>query len=418
MQGPDGLPALTQGLEATAPRPGGGMNRTHDEGPRDRGMNLKSLLLSSDDKIVRVLRRTLGDLDIGVEHCTDAETALRHLTRGQFEAIIVDCAGQGAAPVLSSARNAPCNKRAIAVAILDPDIGLRSAFEIGAHFILYKPVSVERAKSSFRAARALMKKERRRNSRVAVQVPVEMRSKESGAHFKVHTIDLGEGGCAVHLPRRSKPRGRWQLSIALPGSANRLDVGAEFAWEGTGTQVGLRWEDASPEVVNELREWLGRNAPDAEKDDPPVRCQLTDLTLGGCYLSLSSPFPVSTRVTLSMRVSGVQLRSEGVVRIMHADKGMGVEFTQTTPEHRASLETFLSKLSENPDTQPELLVEPEGLEIESALDSSSGSAADETKDPLLRLFRNQPELSADSFLAELRKQRGGSAAASAASASS
>jgi hypothetical protein len=32
-------------------------------------MNLKSLLLCSDEKIVRVLRRTLGDLDISVEHC-------------------------------------------------------------------------------------------------------------------------------------------------------------------------------------------------------------------------------------------------------------------------------------------------------------------------------------------------------------
>jgi DNA-binding NtrC family response regulator len=58
-------------------------------------MNLKSLLLCSDDKIVRVLRRTLGDLDIGIQHCTDAETALRHLTRDRFEAIIVDCADLG-----------------------------------------------------------------------------------------------------------------------------------------------------------------------------------------------------------------------------------------------------------------------------------------------------------------------------------
>jgi len=116
-------------------------------------MTLKSLLLCSDEKIGRVLRRTLGDLDISVEHCTSAETALRHLTRDRFEAIIVDCAGPGAADVLRGARTAPCNKRAIAVAILDPEAGLRSAFEIGAHFILYKPVSAERAKSSFRAAR-------------------------------------------------------------------------------------------------------------------------------------------------------------------------------------------------------------------------------------------------------------------------
>ncbi len=91
-------------------------------------MDLKALLLCSDEKIVRVLRRTLGDLEIGVEHCTSSEAALRHLTRERFEAIIVDCAGPGAAAVLRSARVAPCNKRAVAVAILDNGVGLRSAY--------------------------------------------------------------------------------------------------------------------------------------------------------------------------------------------------------------------------------------------------------------------------------------------------
>src|SRR5271166_1091843 len=245
-------------------------------------MKLRSLLLCSDEKIVRVLRRTLGDLDIGVEHCASAEIAVRQLSRERYEAIIVDCAGAGAADVLRSARTAPCNKRAVAVAILDPDKGVRSAFDLGAHFVLYKPVSSERAKSSFRVARALMKKERRRNERVGVKIPLEMVSLESGARFKVNTTDLGEGGLALSLPKRSKPAGRWELSLTLPGSAAALKVIAEFAWEGSGTQVGLRFVDLSPEIERQLREWLIRNSPDAEKDDPPVRCQLSDLSLGGC----------------------------------------------------------------------------------------------------------------------------------------
>src|SRR6202042_1555982 len=152
-------------------------------------MNLKSLLLCSDEKIGRVLRRTLGDLEIDVEHCTTAEAALRYLTRDRFEAIIVDCAGPGAADVLRGARTAPCNKRAIAVAILDPESGLRSAFEVGAHFVLYKPVSAERAKSSFRAARALMKRERRRNSRVSINFKLEMVSVDSGIRINANTVD-------------------------------------------------------------------------------------------------------------------------------------------------------------------------------------------------------------------------------------
>jgi CheY-like chemotaxis protein len=366
--------------------------------------------LCSDDKIVRVLRRTLGDLDIGVEHCPNSEVALRHLTRDRFEAIIVDCAEPGAAEVLRGARTAPCNKRAIAVAILDPESGLRSAFESGAHFILYKPVTAERAKSSFRAARALMKRERRRNVRLPVQVPVEMVSPQTQTRLKVNTIDLGEGGLAIKIPRRSKLQGSWNLIFTLPGSSTRLVVEAEFAWEGSGTQVGLRFLEPSAEVSHELREWLSRNSPDAEKDDPPVRCQLTDLSLHACYLELSSPFPVSTRVTLSMRAGDVELRSEGVVRVMHPDKGMGVEFTQTTAQHRELLGKFLSCLTENPATLPELLVEPEGLETDPQ-NSGTISTAGGVEDPLLDLFRNHAALQANSFLEKLRQQRGLAASA-------
>jgi CheY-like chemotaxis protein len=375
-------------------------------------VELKCLLLCSDDKIVRVLRRTLGDLEISVQHCTSSEVALRHLTRERFEAIIVDCAGPGAAAVLRSARMAPCNKRAVAVAILDHGVGLRSAFELGAHFILYKPVSVERAKSSFRAARALMKKERRRNARIPVQIPIEMWSVESSVRLKANTTDLGEGGLAVNLPRRSKPHGRWQLKFTLPGSSTAIDVPAEFAWEGNGTQIGLRFQDQSPVVANELREWVGRNSPEIEKDDPPAPCRLTDLSLGGCYLEISSPFPMCTRVTLSMRAAGVELKTEGVVRVMHAEKGMGVEFTQTTAEHRAKLEKFLELLSANRELLPELLVEAEGLETEFSQNTGLPLESGEVEDPLIGLFRNQSALSADLFTVELRKQRGMAAAAS------
>src|SRR6266704_5692975 len=170
-------------------------------------MSLKALVLCSDEKIVRVLRRTLGDLEIGVELCTDADSALRKLTRDRFEAIIVDCAGPRSAEVLLSARRAPCNKRAVAVAIVEPVVGLRSAFDIGAHFVLYKPVSTERAKSSFHAARALMKRERRRNSRVAIQVPVSLKNDQTGFMQTVPTTDLSEGGMAVQFAKQQKDPG-------------------------------------------------------------------------------------------------------------------------------------------------------------------------------------------------------------------
>src|SRR5271163_647683 len=135
-------------------------------------MSLQALVLCSDEKIVRVLRRVLSELEISIQHCPDADFAVRKLTRQRFEAVIVDCHDeQTAAQVLRSARSAPCNKHSIAVAIIDGQQALRSAFNLGAHFVLYKPISMERAKSSFRAARALMKRERRRNLRVPIELP-------------------------------------------------------------------------------------------------------------------------------------------------------------------------------------------------------------------------------------------------------
>jgi len=99
-------------------------------------MTLKSLVLCSDEKIVRVLRRVLGDLEIEIELCANSDSALRRLTRQRYEAIIVDCAAEGAPEVLRSARSAPCNKQAVAVAIVDPMIGLKAIFGLGAHFVL------------------------------------------------------------------------------------------------------------------------------------------------------------------------------------------------------------------------------------------------------------------------------------------
>jgi hypothetical protein len=96
----------------------------------------------------------------------------------------------------------------------------------------------------------------------------------------------------------------------------------------------------------------------------------------------------------------VEVRAQGAVRIMHPDKGMGVEFTQATPEHRAAVEKFLGLLNENRGLTPELLVEPEGLESE----PNTGKPPAEADDPLLHLFYGDA-LTAEQFRDVLQKQR-------------
>lgn len=376
-------------------------------------MNLQALLLSSDERILRVLRRVLSDLEIKVEHCSDSDAAIRKLTRERFEAVIVDCGEQDtAALVLRSARSAPCNRRAVTVAIIDSQTAIRSASGLGAHFVLYKPMSGERAKTSFRAARALMKRERRRNTRVPVQIPVTLRFDDGESQLQATTIDLGEGGIAVKLSQRPRNSDSMSVRFRLPGTEHNVTCGGGIAWENAGRQFGIRFIDLSPEGRAQLKTWLESRSPEFEKDDPPAACKLTDLSSGGCYLEIVSPFPVRTRVILSMRLGELQLAVEGIVRVMHPEIGMGVEFTQASAQQREHLEKFIQALTSSKTSVPELMVEPEGLETEeTAVQSSEASDASELEDPLLELFLKKADVLPEAFLTELRKQRSTTSAA-------
>ena len=191
-------------------------------------MELKSLLLSSDDKTVRVLRRVLSDLEIGVEHCPNGDDAIRRITRQRFEAIIVDGANaEKAASVLRGAKASPVNSRALGIVLVEPSVGLKGGFEMGAHFVLHKQLSVERAKASFRAVRALMKRERRLQLRVAVQIPVEC---SGSGTYKAKTIDLCEGGMAIQFSGRVAKENSLRFTLELPGLDQKLEINGEVAW--------------------------------------------------------------------------------------------------------------------------------------------------------------------------------------------
>ena len=368
-------------------------------------MNLQALVLCSDEKTTKVLRRILSDLEIAVEVCSDADSAVRKLTRRRFEAVVVDCNDEDmAAQVLKSVRSAPCNKRSIAVALIDGQTAVRSAFTLGAHFVLYKPISAERARTSFRAARALMKCERRRNTRVSMQIPVALVTENGARQRKALTSDISQGGMSLKVSRRAQDSGPMRIKFTLPGTDHSIECAAEVAWEGDGSQAGIRFANLSSEQRDHLKAWLAQHAPEMETDDPPAPCKLTDLSSGGCYLEMAAPFPVNTRVILIMRLAKLESRVEGVVRVMHPEIGMGVEFTRTTNQQRKHLEEFIHALKNHKGAQPELVVEPEGMNDAEAL-SPTALALDEIDDPLLELFQRNTDFTAESFRSELRKQR-------------
>jgi hypothetical protein len=143
----------------------------------------------------------------------------------------------------------------------------------------------------------------------------------------------------------------------------------------------------------------------ADVDDPPVSCKLTDLSLSACYLETESPFPVRTRLQITMTVRELKLPIDGIVRVMHPETGMGVQFTPATPDTIKQLENFIQTLVTSEGAVPEIEVRPDIIDNTPGAFSEQQTGNDHG-DPLLALFQSGSELLPDDFHAELRKQRG------------
>src|SRR5215467_15007960 len=158
---------------------------------------LQCLLLSSDEEVVGVLRKVLREIDVKVEHCSDSDAAVQKITRQRYGAVLVDCTTREiAARILKGIHSAPNNKRAVTVAVLEDqpttdtqNNALKHAFGMGAHFVLFKPISLERTRASFRAVRALMQRERRRHARIPINLPVEIEGDDNQDALQMKTVD-------------------------------------------------------------------------------------------------------------------------------------------------------------------------------------------------------------------------------------
>ena len=360
-------------------------------------------MVCSDDRALRVLRNVLSELEIGVEHCADEVSATRSLGQRSFEAVIIDCQDERSFGLLKSVRSVQQNSKSVAIAIIDAGTNLQTAFKLGANFVVYKPISTEKAKSSFRAARALMKRERRRSVRLQVNIAAYFRF-SNGEGEQASISGLSEGGFSVRFASSGNKSGIIGFCFALPETTTVIEATGTIAWQNSRRHAGIQFATLSDAAHRSLKEWLRLQCGD--KHDPPIRCSLMGLSFGGCFLQTQSPFPAQTRVELLLRVADCSVRTEGKVRVMDPEVGMGIEFLAKTAPDRQRLKELIQQMTANPDAIAEVLVEPEGLDWDdAATDSSQGTPGSPKADgdPLLELFRIGATLSREQFLVELEK---------------
>ena len=365
-------------------------------------MTFKALLVSKDGEATGVLTPVLSDFGLGVQTCGYPDAMVR-LTEEKFDAVIVDFDDpHSAALVLQNVFQASPGRAAVTIALLCDKTKVRHVFGAGANFVLYKPISEHQAKASLRAATALIKRERRRSYRVPIQVPVQLHV-QNGPELEGILLDLSEDGMDILAAQPLCPSARIAAQFTLL-DGNTLDVRGEVAWANPNGQSGVRLVEISEKLRSTLKAWVAANAPELPPDDPqPVtHCKLTDLSLGGCYIETESPFPERSGIILTLKAEDMEVNAEGMVRVMHPEFGMGIEFSARTAEQRRQVEEFIEFLTSRPGTMPELLITPRTL---TSRDGTANDGNPEFEDPLLELLRNSEAMSQEEFLQQLRNQR-------------
>jgi CheY-like chemotaxis protein len=362
-------------------------------------MKFEALLVSTDADTIAALIPALSGFDVAVEACAH-EDAPSHLSGKKLDAVLVDFdEPQSAVQILQATTQSP-RRQIVTLALLSDKTKLRSVFAAGANFVLYKPVSPEQAVASFRAALALMQRERRRSFRVPIQLPVQLRL-PGNTLVEGILLDVSETGMDVLGAQALYPSTTVMVHLTLPGETQPMELQGEVAWANPNGQSGVRFTHISELHREHLQKWLTANAPHVPPDNPaPLsQCKLTDLSPGACYVETESPFPEGSGISLFLTAGETQLRIDGMVRVMHPESGMGVELTSDEGA-RERVSAFIAFLSGHDGMQPVLEITPRMLAVE-----SDAQCANDLEDPLLDLLRRHESLSQQEFLANLQSQR-------------
>ena len=343
-----------------------------------RLMSLSSLVMCADAQAVQVLSKILRDLDIAVEHCGDLKAVTERASVEQFDAVIIDCHDQARAIAgISEIRHAASARKTLIIGLVDGREQVRDVFASGANFVIYKPVSPIRAESSLRAARGLMKREQRTKLRIALHAPASIAY--AGVESASATVlDLSESGLSLQSQQRLPARCKVYFQFSLPGDRSAIRLSGDVVWQDASGRVGIRFVDVPQTSKRSLQEWirssldsqaeaeekaaratqpsevshqaggLGLSAISSNRriqsrlacrlsadvyrvgEGVPNRCTLSDISAGGCYVEMSSPFGSGTVVELLVRTTDMKLRVRGTVQTVHPGFGMGVRFSLAT----------------------------------------------------------------------------------------
>ncbi|MFY9646357.1 MAG: PilZ domain-containing protein [Terriglobales bacterium] len=232
-------------------------------------MNLESLLISQDAALLEVLRPALEKISVNLLVCAGSKLANDLLARRKFDAVIIDCDDlPDGVDLLRSLRQTRSNAKSVSFAVVNGKTSTQEAFQMGANFVLQKPLTPLQASRCFNAALNFMVRERRRYFRHPVDMPLRI-SFAHNQEMTANATNLSEGGMAIRVVGKLPRDARGLFRFTLPGVLTSLELKGEVAWADGTSHVGIRFLEVPQSSQYQLDKWL----TDRMQEEMPARLQ-------------------------------------------------------------------------------------------------------------------------------------------------
>lgn len=226
-------------------------------------MALKSLIFSEDEKVVRILKVMLTELSVEVEHTKDYDAAHKCLLQQKYDGVFAECETEQGANLLSTVRKSKHNTRSIVFALSGATLKMNAAFELGAHFVIHKPLIVEKVKRTLKAAHGLMMREQRAHYRHPTATTATVKLPD-GPGFTVTLRDLSQSGALLESKTRISKGQVVQLRFQLPETDIAVEAFGMVTRVDDQGRAGVHFEKISDVAQRALLQWVIEHSTEQE----------------------------------------------------------------------------------------------------------------------------------------------------------
>jgi CheY-like chemotaxis protein len=219
-------------------------------------MALDCLVVTCDPTLLGQIKANFTARGATLDLRQDSASAIELATRRHWDGLIIDCDDvAGATEALVQMRSSRSNQETLVIAVLNGSTSAEAALDLGANFVLSKPIEESRLRAVLDIALPRMEREHRRYFRYDIDLPVRFQN-HLGQSFSTRMKNVSEGGMAIKLVDPVHLNGVVPVDFDIPSlEPQAFHAKADIVWSDS-FAMGLRFLHIEKDCEVALQSWL------------------------------------------------------------------------------------------------------------------------------------------------------------------